>query len=410
MADQKSAYLQKHQIPELIDSLINKLVDAMPANPKQFLADQLTSAADSKFTAAESFPNLSHHSNIMSKYLTPEMYAKLKDKKTPNGVTLDDCIQVGVDNPGHPYAKTIGIVAGDEESYDVFAELFDPVIDDRHGGYPKTAIHKSDVDPSKLRGGQFEEEYVVSVRVRTGRSIRGLRLPPNMSRAERRSLEKIVVKATEAFQGQLSGKYFGVYNMTPEDIDGLVHDHLLFEKPITPYLTSARIGRDWPDSRGVFHNTDRTFAVWVNTEDHVRIISMQKGGNMKECFERFADAVSLVEESVKRQGHEFMYNDHLGFILTCPSNLGTGIRAGVHIKIPNLSADPKFQDFLKKWRLAAKSLSGDAIVSGGIWDISNVDRLGKTETELVQIVIDGVNKCIELEKVLADGGSIEGRY
>ena len=47
------------------------------------------------------------------------MYAKLRDRKTPRGFTLDQAIQTGVDNPGHPFIKTVGMVAGDEESYEV---------------------------------------------------------------------------------------------------------------------------------------------------------------------------------------------------------------------------------------------------------------------------------------------------
>lgn len=46
---------------------------------------------------------------------------------------------------------TVGCVAGDEESYDVFAELFDPVIEARHNGYKKTDMHKTDLDPSHLK-------------------------------------------------------------------------------------------------------------------------------------------------------------------------------------------------------------------------------------------------------------------
>ena len=75
--------------------------------------------------------------------------------------------------------------------FKVFAELFDPVIDERHGGYPKSAIHPTDLDSSKLKGGQFDEKYVLSSRVRTGRSIRGLSLPPACTRAERREVEKV---------------------------------------------------------------------------------------------------------------------------------------------------------------------------------------------------------------------------
>lgn len=137
------------------------------------------------------------------------MYEKLRDKKTPKGWTLDQCIQTGVDNPGHPFIKTVGMVAGDEESYEVggssvfvlmsishslvqvFADLFDPVIDERHSGYPRTAVHPTDLESSKLKGGQFDEKYVLSSRVRTGRSIRGLSLPPACTRAERRAVERV---------------------------------------------------------------------------------------------------------------------------------------------------------------------------------------------------------------------------
>lgn len=57
----------------------------------------------------------------MASHLTPAVYAKLCDKATPNGYTLDQAIQTGVDNPGHPFIKTVGMVAGDEESYEVGA-------------------------------------------------------------------------------------------------------------------------------------------------------------------------------------------------------------------------------------------------------------------------------------------------
>ena len=46
-----------------------------------------------------------------------------------------------------------------------------------------------------------------------------------------------------------------------------------------------------------------------------------------------------------------MWNDHLGFILTCPSNLGTGLRAGVHVKLPKLAQDDRFSSILEKLRL-----------------------------------------------------------
>lgn len=161
------------------------------------------------FSAMADYPDLRQHNNVMAKHLTPRVYSKLRDKSTATGFTLDQAIQTGVDNPGHPFISTVGIVAGDEESYDTFAELFDPIIEERHGGFKKTDKHKTDLNPNKIRGGKFDEKYVLSSRVRTGRSIRGFSLPPHCTRAERREVEKVV---TDALDG-LSGKVLPTFNL-----------------------------------------------------------------------------------------------------------------------------------------------------------------------------------------------------
>ena len=80
------------------------------------------------------YPDLSKHNNWMSRVLTKEMYERMIVLKTKNGITFNDVIQTGVDNPGHPFIMTVGCVAGDEESYEVFKEFFDRVIEKRHGG------------------------------------------------------------------------------------------------------------------------------------------------------------------------------------------------------------------------------------------------------------------------------------
>lgn len=83
-------------------------------------------------------PDLAEHNNLMTKALkaNPEMYAKYKDEKTELGVSFAKCIKTGIDNKGHPHIMTCGLVAGDEESYEKFKDMFDSVISDRHGGYP----------------------------------------------------------------------------------------------------------------------------------------------------------------------------------------------------------------------------------------------------------------------------------
>lgn len=174
------------------------------------------------------YPDLRKHNNCMASHLTPAVYARLCDKTTPTGWTLDQCIQTGVDNPGHPFIKTVGMVAGDEETYEIFAELFDPVIQERHNGYdPRTMKHTTDLDASKIRSGYFDERYVLSSRVRTGRSIRGLSLPPACTRAERREVERVVVDALSGLKGDLAGRYYRLSEMTEAEQQQLIDVRIL---------------------------------------------------------------------------------------------------------------------------------------------------------------------------------------
>lgn len=361
------------------------------------------------YSSEQEYPDLSKHNNHMAKVLTPAMYERLRSKQTPSGFTLDDVIQTGVDNPGHPFIMTVGCVAGDEETYEVFKDLLDPVIEDRHGGYKPTDKHKTDLNSDNLKGGDdLDPNYVLSSRVRTGRSIRGFSLPPHCSRGERRAVEKLSIEALASLSGDLKGKYYALKNMTDAEQQQLIDDHFLFDKPVSPLLLASGMARDWPDARGIWHNDNKTFLVWVNEEDHLRVISMQKGGNMKEVFTRFCTGLTKIESLFKESSHEFMWNEHLGYVLTCPSNLGTGLRAGVHVKLPNLSKNTKFEEVLKKLRLQKRGTGGvDTAAVGGVFDISNADRLGFSEVELVQMVVDGVKLLVDMEKRLEKGQSID---
>ena len=76
--------------------------------------------------------------------------------------------------------KTVGMVAGDDECYELFRELFDPVISARHNGYAPDAKHPTDLDVNKLSNTKIDPtgKYVITSRCRTGRSVKGFRLPP----------------------------------------------------------------------------------------------------------------------------------------------------------------------------------------------------------------------------------------
>ena len=95
--------------------------------------------------------------------------------------------------------------------------------------------------------------------------------------------------------------------------------------------------RDWPEGRGIFHNEAKTFLLWVNEEDQMRIISMEKGGDVKGVFSRLSRGIKAVGDSVKAEsGKEFALSEQYGYIHSCPTNLGTGMRASVHVDLPGM--------------------------------------------------------------------------
>lgn len=365
-----------------------------------------------RMNLAKNAPDLEKHNNHMGHVLknNPGMYERMAALTTPGGYTFDNAIQTGVDNPGHPFIMTVGATAGDEESYEVWKEFFDPLIARRHNGYPADAVQPTDLDYTKLDHDGFDEEYVLSARVRTGRSIRGLSLPTFCTRAERREVARILVEATSNLgevREDIAGHYEDLPSMTEERQEELIGKHLMFDKPVSPLLLSGGMGRDWPDGRGVYIADSEQFIVWVNEEDHMRIVSMQMNGNMKEVFQRFCEATNKIEENMKGLNYEYMHNDHLGFVLTCPSNLGTGIRAGCHVKLERLSQHADFDQILANLRLQKRGVGGvDTASVGGIFDISNLDRLGFSEVQLVQFVCSGIDMLVDMEKTLAAGGEI----
>jgi creatine kinase len=372
----------------------------------------------------DKMPDLSKHSNFLQESLTEEIYNRLKDKKTKMGCTLAQCIKTGVDNPGHPQIKTVGMTACDEECYEVFAEIFDPVISARHGGYGKEAKQPTNLKIDELSNTDIDPDlkYVLTTRVRTGRSIRGFMLPPTISFEERRKLEALAVKALLGMTGDLKGDYFPLagsrsYPPKPNGMSDAEEEKLrtqgnLFQEPDSTLLLASGMGRHWPDGRGIFKNDAENLFVWLGEEDHLRIVSMQgtrknptkEGKDIKEVTARFIRACDEVQKVLKAEGSDFMHNEHLGWVLTCPSNLGTGLRAGTMVMLPKVSARPDWKKLCGAMCLQARGTGGvDSASTGGTWDVSNADRIGKGEVDLVNVLIEGAAQLVKWEKMCDEG-------
>ena len=165
-------------------------------------------------------------------------------------------------------------------------------------------------------------------------------------------------------------------------------------------MAACNLNRDWPSGRGIFHNDAKTFLVWVNEEDQLRIISMQPGAGILAVFERLCRAAAHIETVCK-----FSHDEHLGYITSCPTNLGTALRASVHIKLPLLGSKANkaaFDKIADQYYVQIRGIHGEHTeTDDGVFDISNKRRLGRSEKDLVQDMYDGVKAMIAAEKALA---------
>merc|ERR1712058_21268 len=286
----------------------------------------------------------------------------------------------------------------------VFSDVFNPLIQDYHG-ISADSVHTSDMDVSKINGNIDPKAPVHSTRIRVGRSIDGFGLSPGITKQQRLGVENLMKKAFSNLTGDLAGTYYPLTGMNEQVRQQLVDDHFLFVSG-DRNLIAAGMERDWPEGRGIFHNEAKTFLLWVNGEDQMRIISMEKGGDVKGVFAHLARGIAAVGESVKAEcGKDFALSEQYGFIHSCPTNLGTGMRASVMIDLPGYTKEglPALQKRCEELAVQPRGTRGE---SGGFdgctYDISNKHRLGYSEVQLIQVMIDGVNTLwkedLELQK------------
>lgn len=241
-----------------------------------------------------------------------------------------------------------------------------------------------DLDPHGTR--------IVSTRIRVARNLEGFTFPPAISRTSRLELEQSILKGLKNLKGELAGTYYPLSEMDEATQNRLTLEHFLFKKG-DRFLESAGVNRDWPSSRGIFISADKKFLVWVNEEDHLRIISMQRGGDLRAVFERLCQAIALLGEEL-----EFAFDKHLGYLTSCPTNLGTALRASMHVKLPELSQRNDFIKLCEDLRLSVRGVHGEHSESeSGVYDISNKQRLGVTEVECIKTLHAGVAKLLLLE-------------
>lgn len=374
---------------------------------------------DFKYVHFESVPHFTPaHRSALARHLTTDIFDRLKDSKTGKGYTLSNVIMTGVVTP-HLLA---GATAGDEESWDVFKDLLHPIVRDLHGFDPSNQAHSSDMDAGKLVFSDEQKElfdkHVLSTRIRASRNITGTSFTPGMTAEERAQVENLLKESFAAFEGDLAGAYRELSSIDDADKEAWSALGVMFDHPTArSMLTGAGAARSWPDHRGVFLNDAKNAACWVNEEDHCRVISADKGGDIVGTFKRFVELSDSLKASVEKNNAKIAYRDDLGYVGACPSNVGTALRASVIASLPEfgkLAESSNVDDKHLLERVAARlglqvrgAAGENTVPVDGKFDLSNKDRIGSTEVELVQKVVDGVTQIIKLEHKLAAGASTD---
>lgn len=316
------------------------------------------------------------------------------------------CVNSGIENPD----SDVGCYACQPEDYDDLDPFFSKVIS-RHHGIAPNQKHASDWNTADNNPLDLSEFGLGphSLRIRVGRNFDDLPLTSAMTKADRLTLEARMLDVFRQLSANkdLAGTYVSLTPGHQDEIDRakykqLVSQHIMFKDMSKDgFLLSAGIARDWPYGRGCYFSHNRAFIVWVGEEDHLRIMVMQTTTRLKDVLDQLKSALDAIQQAC---GKAFATSHRYGAVTTCPTNLGTGMRASIHLKLPNLVGPEGSIDKIKaiatSHGLAARGFGGEHTPVGadGTVDISPKARLCVTEGEIVSRLHSGIGQLIEAER------------
>lgn len=295
----------------------------------------------------------------------------------------------------------VGIYAGDAATYEAMAPVFDRVIN---------TYHNIDVSQNKATKENYEKvtlpalskaDAIVSTRIRTARNLASLPFTVNMTLEQRKQLESTMQKVFETFSGKLKGQYYPMVGMAEEQRKELIDLHYLYIND-DPTLELVGCYDDWPQGRGIFINDDKSdgvFIIWVGEEDQLRIMAMNKGSDVQAVWNLFYSGVEAVHKAVLDMGDDFVFDAARGYLSSCPTNIGTGMRASVHVDLPAFKTKQDCKDWVKAKGLMIdiRGTRGEATSTEGVtrYDVSNKARLGSTCVEQITCMVDGVAQLLQ---------------
>ncbi len=239
-----------------------------------------------------------------------------------------------------------------------------------------------------LEGSGPDSDVVVSARIRVARNVQGFPLKARLTETDERAL-------CDHLEGKLAesslAKRLEVVRL--DQIDPIAR-LVLVERHVISLEHANATGR-----RSVAKDSEESVAVMLNEEDHLRIQVIGAGQRVDGCFE---EALRLHDEFATVL--PFMFHSRFGYLTSCPTNVGTGMRISVMLHLPALvftKQIDKFFNAVAKMNLAVRGFYGEGTKAlSDFYQVSNQVTLGKSPAALLDSVKQILPKIVEFERAV----------
>lgn len=228
-----------------------------------------------------------------------------------------------------------------------------------------------------------DADTVFSSRVRLARNLNGYCFDEGLSPEQAKELiDKVGAALGESFIKT------DMDDLSPIKAGSLVEQHL--------------ISRDFAAKKGpkaLFRNDNKSLSVMTPEEDHVRLQCILPGLALRDAYRFACECDDTLDAAL-----DLAFDDSLGYLTHCPTNLGTGMRASVMLFLPALTGArmiPSLSHQLSKLGLVMRGLYGEGSDSSGcLYQISNQITLGLSEEDILQKMEEAVQSIVESERRL----------
>ncbi|HYM80105.1 MAG TPA: protein arginine kinase [Candidatus Limnocylindria bacterium] len=229
-------------------------------------------------------------------------------------------------------------------------------------------------------------DLVISTRVRLARNLRHV---PFSHRARDEQLQGVLTSVSGAAEGAAAfegGLLLRMNEMTGIDRQILVERHLV----------SHELG-DGARPRGIVIAPEERLSLMINEEDHIRLQAMSSGFQLAETWRQADHADDELDQTL-----DFAFSEEIGYLTSCPTNTGTGLRASVLIHLPALVLLQEIRKVLKSVMqvgLNVRGLYGEhSDVMGNLFQISNQTTLGQAERDSIETLERVTRQVIQTEE------------